>query len=78
MQTLVYILGILGSIGMMLFVKMFGFATNMDDYRYMKKFLGINGYQWWYLSWVLIIAAGVLQLLLFLKWLPPEWLPISK
>jgi len=78
MQTLIYVLGILGSVGMMLFVKLFSFATCMDDYRSMDKKLGMNGYQWWNLSWVLIILAGVLQLFLHLNWLPPEWFPSSK
>ena len=78
MQTSVYVLGIMGSVGLMAFLKIFGFATQMDDYRSMDKFMGINGYQWWYLSWVLIILAGVLQVLLHLEWLPPEWLPSSK
>jgi hypothetical protein len=63
MQTLGIILQLLGSVGMMCFPKKFGFATNVEDYQVAQdKWLGLNGYQFWTLSWGLVILGTILTL----------------
>ena len=60
-QTAGILLQLLGYIGMILFPKKFGFATSPDDYRSMKdKFLGLNGYHFWIVSWGLVIVGTIL------------------
>ena len=78
MQTIIYIFAILGTVGMIVYAIKFGFVTHLWEHPYTPKFLHVNGLQWWFVSWTLFILAAVLQLLLYLEWLPPEWLPGSK
>lgn len=62
-----YALIILGSIGMMIFPTHFPFSTNISDLRYeTKRYIGLNGYYFWVMSWLCIIFGTVIQLLIFL------------
>jgi hypothetical protein len=64
-QTTGIMLQLLGYIGMILFPKKFGFATSLDDYRSMKdKFLGLNGYHFWVISWLLGDSGNNLDIIL--------------
>jgi hypothetical protein len=64
--SLSYISVIAGSLGLAAFATMFGFATNLDEYRVSEqKFIGLNGAQVWIGSWILIIVGTVGQLVIF-------------
>jgi len=67
-----------GAVGMIVYAIKFGLVTHLWEHQYTPKFLHVNGLQWWFVSWTLLILAAVLQLLLYLEWLPPEWFPSSK
>jgi hypothetical protein len=59
-----YLLVIVGSLGMMAFATKFGLATTMVEHRLSEgRFLGMNGAQVWFRSWVFIVVGTVLQLL---------------
>jgi hypothetical protein len=63
MQALGIILQILGYVGMILLLKKFGFATSLDEYKSVNhKFLKLNGYQFWFVSWGLVIVGTILTL----------------
>ena len=62
--SLSYIFVILGSVGMIIFATKFPFSTRIQDLKYAdEKILGLNGYQVWMFSWLLIILATVIQLI---------------
>lgn len=65
--TLSYIFIILGSIGMMLFISKFPFSTSVKDLELVNyRFWRLNGYQFWILSWLLIILGTFIQLIDYL------------
>ena len=53
---------VLGSIGMLGFASKFPFSTALRDLKYVKeRFLFLNGYYLWNLSWGFIIAGSIIQ-----------------
>lgn len=59
-----YLLIIAGSTGMMIFATRFPFSSKISDLHLSsERFLGLNGYIVWMLSWVLIIMGTVLQMI---------------
>ena len=67
LMCLSYFFIICGSIGMVIIVTKFPFSSNLGDLSLTKdRFLGLNGKQVWILSWILIIAGTVFQLLLYI------------
>jgi len=59
-----YISIICGSVGMMVFVTKFPFSTSIQDLRYVReRVFGLNGYQVWRFSWLLIILGTIIQLI---------------
>jgi hypothetical protein len=64
--SLAYPLIILGSIGMMLFASKFPLSSCIRDLESCNERLcGLNGYQVWKFSWLLIIAGTVMQFIWF-------------
>lgn len=64
--SLSYIFIITGSIGMMVFATKFPFSTKMKDLKYAsERFLGLNGYGVWMVSWFLIILGTTIQLIVY-------------
>lgn len=62
-----YLFGISGSLGMMVFASKFPLSTRIADLRLCpERFLGLNGYQVWMLSWAFILAGMLIQLIAFL------------
>lgn len=54
---------ILGSIGMLVFASKFPFTTALWQLKNSKeRFLFLNGYYLWNLSWGFIIAGSIIQL----------------
>jgi hypothetical protein len=71
MQMIANLAIVLGSVGMIYFALKFPFSTYPGDLKYDRthKFLGIvNGYHFWFVSWFLLLAGALLQLIL--PWLP--------
>ncbi len=59
-----YLLIVLGSIGMILFITKFPVSTRIKDLELTPtKIFSLNGYQVWKLSWLLIILGSLFQLL---------------
>jgi uncharacterized membrane protein len=59
-----YFLIILGSIGMVIFATHFSFSTKISDLKHSpERFLMLNGYRVWLISWVLIIIGTFIQML---------------
>ena len=62
--TVSYLFIIWGSFGMIVFATKFTFSTGFKLMKYTKeKYLGLNGYQVWRDSWILIIVGTALQVL---------------
>lgn len=62
-----YLFGIAGSVGMMIFATTFPFSTSIRDLRLSpERFLGLDGYRVWMVSWSLILTGGFIQLIRFL------------
>jgi hypothetical protein len=62
-----YILIIIGSLGMMVFVTKFSFITPIENSQLTnERFLNLNGYQVWRGSWICIIFGTVIQLIYFI------------
>jgi hypothetical protein len=63
--TISYLLVILGSIGMIIFIKEFPLASNPEELKLWNKgkLMGLNGYQVWKYSWVAILFGTVGQLI---------------
>jgi hypothetical protein len=58
-----YLMIIAGSIGMLIFATRFPLSARINDLRLSsERFLGLNGYAVWMLSWVLIITGTALQM----------------
>jgi len=54
---------VLGSVGMILFASKFPFTTAIWELKHAKeRFLFLNGYYLWNLSWFFIIAGSLIQL----------------
>ena len=54
---------LLGSIGMFLFPLKFSFAADLDAHQVSEeRFMGLNGYQFWCLSWGWLILGILAQL----------------
>lgn len=65
-MSLSYLSIICGSMGMMFFATKFPFSTNIKQLKFApERFLGLDGYQVWWLSWLLIIVGTFIQLLDF-------------
>jgi len=63
-MSISYILIILGSIGMILFATKFPFSTRIQDLTFSKvKYMGLNGYHFWVVSWFSIIIGTLIQLI---------------
>lgn len=67
MLSVLYGLGygftILGSLGMIAFAMRFPFSTSLRDLKYHSaRFLRMNGYVVWIVSWVCILIGAVFQL----------------
>jgi hypothetical protein len=59
-----YLLIILGSVGMMFFATKFTFSTRIRDLEYTnERLIGLNGFQVWKYSWILIIIGTVIQMI---------------
>jgi hypothetical protein len=59
-----YLLIVLGSIGMILFITKFPVSTRIKDLELTPtRIFSLNGYQVWKLSWLLIILGSLFQLL---------------
>lgn len=59
-----YVFVVLGSVGMIVFATKFGFSTHLGGYRNLEnRYLGMDGACVWWVSWCLIIAGTVLQLI---------------
>jgi hypothetical protein len=64
--SLSYLAIIFGSIGMIFFATKFPFSTSIRDLKLVtERFLGLNGYIVWWLSWSLIIVGTGMQLIDF-------------
>ena len=63
--TISYLLIILGSCGMVVFATKFSLASSPWQLKLTKeRFLGLNGYQVWIVSWFSIILGTSLQLII--------------
>jgi len=59
-----YLFIIVGSVGMMIFMAKYPFGSGMTDLEHTRRpILGLNGKQFWLLSWFLIIAGTAIQLM---------------
>lgn len=72
MNTLFNFLGysyiIIGSMGMILFTQKFPFSSRIQELEYTpEKLIGLNGYEVWAISWVLMIPGGISQLMCLLN-----------
>ena len=64
--SLPYLAIMVGSIGMIIYQIKFPFSSNIDDLKLSpERFLCLNGKQVWHLSWGLIIAGTIGQLIAF-------------
>lgn len=62
--SLSYLLVIFGSFGMIAFARKFPFVTAIWELKHSpERFLGLNGYQVWLWSWILIILGTAGQIL---------------
>jgi hypothetical protein len=62
--SLAYVLVVCGSIGMIIFATKFPLSSRNKDLRHSEeRFLGLNGYQVWLYSWLLIILGTIMQLI---------------
>jgi hypothetical protein len=62
LQSLSFLLALIGSLGMIVFAVRFPFSTNLHDLKLTEqRFLRLDGAQVWIRSWVLIISSIVIQ-----------------
>jgi hypothetical protein len=62
-MTISIVFQLLGCTGMLLFPMKFSFATDLDAHQVSgERFVGLNGYQFWCLSWGWLILGTLAQL----------------
>ena len=53
---------IIGSVGMVIYATNFPFSSNIWELKFgPERLMGLNGYEVWAISWVLIILSGLGQ-----------------
>lgn len=72
--SLSFISIMLGAIGMIIFATRFTFSTRIKDLQLAEEnIFGLNGYQIWTISWILIICGTFIQLIHFwITYHPPQ------
>ena len=72
--SLSFISMILGAIGMIIFATRFHFSTRIKDLQLAEeRIFGLDGYQVWMISWILIIFGTFVQLIHFwITYRPPQ------
>lgn len=64
--VLSHIFTISGAFGMIVFSQKFPFSTSIWMLKHThERYLGLNGYEMWILSWSLIIAGSLIQGILY-------------